>query len=154
MGSKRNFGWYLLFGYGAPLLFVIPSLLIFNDGYGNAEMCWIVAGSKASYLMVAPALVALLISFVVCGMVMHSIEAHSHHMDAKARVKALAVFGSTIGLVCGAQLFTSNNLVRLIILAHRVSRTSWHERACEPLWFLLKSTASHHVHHLLFTLTF
>jgi hypothetical protein len=55
MSEHASFWWYHLVGWGAPLLFVIPSVLVYHDDYGytaadKQQLCWIDPDSNANYL--------------------------------------------------------------------------------------------------------
>jgi hypothetical protein len=105
MGQAKNFNWYLLIGWGSPLLFVVPSMLAFPDDYGGAgvnntnQLCWIQPSSNANYFFIVPALLGLLVNCIVCIVVLRSIEEHAHALDAKARTLAILTFGVTTGLI-------------------------------------------------------
>ena len=103
MGLKeRHFGWYMLFGWGGPLLFVIPSVIAYHDDYAyttprGTDLCWIDPASNAIYVYVMPALIGLSVNIVICGVVLRSIS--SAAVNATSRVTAVLAFGTTLGLV-------------------------------------------------------
>jgi hypothetical protein len=107
MGSQRPFGWYLLVGWGGPLLFVLPSFLGFRDDYGSdgngtsttPGLCLFAFRSNASYFFIVPALTGLIVCLAVGILILKSIEDNSEQMNAHARAKAILTFGTTLGLV-------------------------------------------------------
>jgi hypothetical protein len=93
VGGETRFRWYLLAGWGTPLLFVIPTVAVHPDDYGDSDTCFIAPGSTASYLFVVPALCCLVASMVVCGILLRAVYQATHKFKASA--VALITFGTT-----------------------------------------------------------
>lgn len=102
---QKKLKWYMLVGWGLPLLFVVPSMIVFSDDYvfttasGN-ELCWIDPSSNAVYLYSAPAMVGLVLNTIVCTYVIRAVGT-SIESTRKRRTQAIAIlaFGTTLGLV-------------------------------------------------------
>jgi hypothetical protein len=105
MGESTKFAWYLLFGWGVPLIFVIPSVIAYKEDYGytnviegeDVHMCWIDTDSKANLFYLVPAMCGLVFNIVVCGIVMKSVAKAT--TSTKSRAIAVFTFGTTMGLV-------------------------------------------------------
>jgi hypothetical protein len=164
MGLKeRHFGWYMLFGWGGPLLFVVPSMIAYHDDYAGyttpsgTDLCWINPASNAVYLYIVPAMVGLSVNIVICGVVLRSIS--SAAVNAKSRVKAILAFGTTLGLVYvfGAVLMIRGSFAievlfclglvlqgLLIFYFHVFRKEDFHARIARTFSSIGKSSHHHH----------
>jgi hypothetical protein len=97
LGPPQSFGWYLLVGWGSPLLFVIPSFLVFKEDYASETLCWIGPESNAVYFYIVPALCGLLYNWIMCGIVARSISTITSTL--KSQMLAVLTFGTTLGFV-------------------------------------------------------
>jgi hypothetical protein len=97
VGVDTPFKWYFLAGWGLPLLFVIPTVFVHQEDYGDSDICCMVPGSTASYLFVVPALCCLVASIVVCCILLKAVYNATHKVKASA--VAVVTFGTTTGSV-------------------------------------------------------
>jgi hypothetical protein len=114
--------WYMLVGWGLPLLFVVPSMVLFSDDYmftaesGN-EICWIDPSSNAVYLYTIPSMVGLLMNLIVAMYVIRAVGNSTE--STRSQAIALVTFGTTLGLiyVLGALLMIHSTFVVELLFA-------------------------------------
>ncbi|XP_030838654.1 adhesion G protein-coupled receptor L3 [Strongylocentrotus purpuratus] len=70
-GSKQMY--YLVIGWGAPVIVVAITVGIRHHEYGTEDMCWIKPGSGAIWAFVGPVIAVILFNFLVLCMVLRII---------------------------------------------------------------------------------
>ena len=96
--NARESVWlFAAVGYGTPLLFVIPSAVVWPEAYGSESVCWIQPEeTPAIWFFVGPALLCLL---VCIGSIVRIMRSVSDAAKSKwTQVKAFVTFGSVLGL--------------------------------------------------------
>jgi len=96
--AKETIWPFVAVGWGAPLLFVIPSASVWPEAYGSETVCWINPSKEtpAIWFFVGPALLCLL---VCIGSIIRIMRSVSDTTKSRwVQVKAFVTFGSVLGL--------------------------------------------------------
>jgi hypothetical protein len=118
LGKEVKFFHYVLAGWGAPLLFVVPAVAAWPDDYGyDGTICFMRPHSNAMWFFVVPSVICLIVNFIICVTLMRSIQAVS--TTTKSRVLAAATFGTTMGLayIFGAALLVRGTFIIEVVFA-------------------------------------
>lgn len=60
--EKSRLRWYYLFAYGIPSIIVLTSALVYPQGYGTSNFCWLKTENYFIYSFVGPVIVVLCVS--------------------------------------------------------------------------------------------
>ncbi|XP_045481275.1 latrophilin Cirl isoform X8 [Harmonia axyridis] len=62
--EKSRLRWYYLFAYGIPFIIVLTSALIYPQGYGTDNFCWLKTENYFIYSFVGPVIVVLCLNVI------------------------------------------------------------------------------------------
>ncbi|KAL3289919.1 hypothetical protein HHI36_023302 [Cryptolaemus montrouzieri] len=62
--EKSRLRWYYLFAYGVPLIIVLVSAIIYPQGYGTENFCWLKTENYFIYSFVGPVIVVLCLNVI------------------------------------------------------------------------------------------
>ncbi|XP_071964473.1 adhesion G-protein coupled receptor D1-like [Antedon mediterranea] len=110
-GSENiDFNYYFIVGWAFPIVVVGVSVGANLDGYGNDTSCWLDVESGLIWAFVGPALLIILINFMVLVLVVRIIKRATNKSDddivaAKATIKGIVVLLPILGITWVFGLF-------------------------------------------------
>ncbi|XP_060590679.1 adhesion G protein-coupled receptor L2-like [Ruditapes philippinarum] len=96
--AKSRLRYYYAIGYGAPLLVVGISALVYYEGYGTERYCWLTTDRMFIWSFAGPVAFILLVNLVVLIYAMSTVCKHSEYVFDKDK----SMFGSFKAWIQGA----------------------------------------------------
>ncbi|XP_053395247.1 adhesion G protein-coupled receptor L4-like isoform X2 [Mercenaria mercenaria] len=85
--ARSRLKYYYMIGYGAPLLVVGISALVYYEGYGTEKYCWLTTDRMFIWSFAGPIVFILLVNLVVLIYAMFAVYKHSEYVFTKDKSK-------------------------------------------------------------------
>ncbi|XP_060590681.1 adhesion G protein-coupled receptor L3-like isoform X2 [Ruditapes philippinarum] len=81
--ARSRLKYYYIIGYGAPLLVIAISTLVYYEGYGTDKYCWLTSERMFIWSFAGPIVFILLVNLVVLVYAMFAVCKHSEYVFTK-----------------------------------------------------------------------